>query len=354
LAKQESRGDLKKDKRVMELAGILNRMLVKDPLAKKERLQFRTYLVTPLNERNGLLEWVSNTQGMRPTIEGQQELERRLGIYPAPLRGKDGREEWKEVGSVLAEGEEAFRTKLLPRYPPTLQRWYRQSTVEPSEWFQKRLNFSRSQAIWCMLGYILGLGDRHGENILIDAVSGDLVHVDFDCTFVRGLHLQKPEVVPFRLTSNCVAALGVTGVEGNFRYAMELFMTVVRANRETLASVVYSFISDPFMDWHSIPKHRICPQKTVDEVVNKMNGHVTYDVWRSTETGRKSKDSVVNKLFPGTVSMYPLADKGKVTGEAGRDRGVALDASRQIEQLIQAAMDSKNLSSMYVGWAPHL
>lgn len=32
---------------------------------------------------------------------------------------------------------------------------------------------------------MVGLGDRHGENILIDASSGDIVHVDFSCLFDR-------------------------------------------------------------------------------------------------------------------------------------------------------------------------
>ena len=55
-----------------------------------------------------------------------------------------------------------------------------------------------------MLGYILGLGDRHGENILIEKISGSVVHVDFDCLFGSGLRLAKPELVPFRLTTNCI------------------------------------------------------------------------------------------------------------------------------------------------------
>jgi serine/threonine-protein kinase ATR len=51
-----------------------------------------------------------------------------------------------------------------------------------------------------MVGHIVGLGDRHGENILIDSTTGDCVHVDFSCLFDKGLQLEKPEVVPFRLT----------------------------------------------------------------------------------------------------------------------------------------------------------
>ena len=34
-----------------------------------------------------------------------------------------------------------------------------------------------------MVGYILGLGDRHGENVLFDSTNGDCVHVDFNCLF---------------------------------------------------------------------------------------------------------------------------------------------------------------------------
>lgn len=38
-----------------------------------------------------------------------------------------------------------------------------------------------------MVGYILGLGDRHGENILFDSFTGECVHVDFNCLFNKVL-----------------------------------------------------------------------------------------------------------------------------------------------------------------------
>lgn len=55
-----------------------------------------------------------------------------------------------------------------------------------------------------IVGYILGLGDRHGENILFDSNNGDTVHVDFNCLFNKGEQFEVPEVVPFRLTHNMV------------------------------------------------------------------------------------------------------------------------------------------------------
>jgi serine/threonine-protein kinase ATR len=35
------------------------------------------------------------------------------------------------------------------------------------------------------VGYVLGLGDRHSENILLDATTGAAVHVDFNCLFEK-------------------------------------------------------------------------------------------------------------------------------------------------------------------------
>lgn len=69
-----------------------------------------------------------------------------------------------------------------------------------------------------MVGYILGLGDRHGENILFDSTNGDSVHVDFNCLFNKGEDLMYPEKVPFRLTHNMQAAMGPLGYEGMYRY----------------------------------------------------------------------------------------------------------------------------------------
>ena len=79
-----------------------------------------------------------------------------------------------------------------------------------------------------MLGHIVGLGDRHGENILMDAMTGDVVHVDFSCLFDKGLELEKPEVVPFRLTQNMVDGLGVLGTEGLFRLSCQSSLDLLR------------------------------------------------------------------------------------------------------------------------------
>lgn len=126
------------------------------------------------------------------------------------------------TGSRKAE----LLNRVLSNLPPRLHRWLLARFPEPGAWLAARLSFSRAAAAWSMVGHALGLGDRHGENIMIDATCGEVVHVDFGCLFDRGLTLEVPEMVPFRLTQNVADACGVSGVEGGFRRAAEITLAV--------------------------------------------------------------------------------------------------------------------------------
>ena len=72
-----------------------------------------------------------------------------------------------------------------------------------------RLAYTRTTAVMSMVGYLLGLGDRHGENILFDASNGDTVHVDLNCLFNKGRELKVPEVSPKIQLLNVLAIAGV-------------------------------------------------------------------------------------------------------------------------------------------------
>ena len=66
-----------------------------------------------------------------------------------------------------------------------------------------------------MVGYILGLGDRHPSNIMVKKRSGKIVHIDFgDCFEVAVLREKFPEKVPFRLTRMLQNAMGAAGIHG--------------------------------------------------------------------------------------------------------------------------------------------
>ena len=86
--------------------------------------------------------------------------------------------------------------------------WLRSPDAET--WVERRNNYCNTLACMSMVGYILGLGDRHPSNLMMQQLSGKVVHIDFgDCFEVAMLRDNFPELVPFRLTRLLVRALEV-------------------------------------------------------------------------------------------------------------------------------------------------
>jgi hypothetical protein len=123
------------------------------------------------------------------------------------------------------------------------------ASPSPALWLQTRGTYANSCAVMSVAGWLLGLGDRHLDNILLDVRSGELLHIDYNVCFERGLKLRIAERVPFRMTQNMEAALGPCGVEGQFRRTCERVMTALGASRELLLTLLEAFIYDPLADW---------------------------------------------------------------------------------------------------------
>jgi hypothetical protein len=84
--------------------------------------------------------------------------------------------------------------------------------------------FKRSLAVMSMVGYILGLGDRHPSNLMLDRLSGKILHIDFgDCFEVAMTREKFPEKIPFRLTRMLVNAMEVRKMSKRIRRVSYLF-----------------------------------------------------------------------------------------------------------------------------------
>lgn len=303
--------DLRKDQRLMEFNGVINRALKRDAEASKRRLYIKTYAVTPLSEESGILEWV---EGIKPIRDILLQIYMRKGIRPnyAQIRN-DLNEACKKSPS---DGGKSFLEKVQTQFPACLHEWFTEVYPEPDTWFNARLRYARTAAVMSMTGHVLGLGDRHGENILLQESTGGVFHVDFNCLFDKGATFEKPEVVPFRLTHNMVDAMGPYGYEGPFRRSSELTLGLLRQNKDTLNTILETFLYDPTTDFVGKKKRHTegvpeTPQEILDSVSGKLKGYYKKE-------------------------MVPLSVEGYA------------------DALIRDAVDPWNLCQMYIGWCAFL
>ncbi|KAJ1736119.1 hypothetical protein LPJ61_000169 [Coemansia biformis] len=306
--------DLRKDARLMEFNSMINQLLGADSQTQKRGLHIRTYAVVPLNEECGLIEWVGPTTGIRHVL---LRLYKEHGVTISMAQVKT------ILDNPGPSPEEQFTKKLLPLFPSVMHEWFLQSFPDPVRWLASRTGFTRSAAVMSMVGHILGLGDRHCENILLDESTGDVVHVDFNCLFDKGMTLEKPEKVPFRLTHNMVDSMGITGYEGAFRKTCELTLGLLREHRDTLMSVLESFLHDPLVEWsrRATRSNRAGKEATAGQ---------------PNEQAARCLSNIRKKLQGILQGMSPLSVEG------------------QVDELISEATDPKRLFAMYVGWAAYM
>jgi len=200
LVKQEAKGDLRKDSRVQDLNNVINRIFASrkgssgpNSHRRRLRLQLRTFSVVCLTEDCGILEWVPNTDSLRSVITETYNPQvapnsiHRWGSRITNFADPELRNTFIKCQDVYfsKKGDLDLATKkfdelILKQYLPVMYWWFAQNFSRPQAWFEARTNFTLSTAVWSAVGHIIGLGDRHSENILIDTSSGDCVHVDFD------------------------------------------------------------------------------------------------------------------------------------------------------------------------------
>uniref|UniRef100_A0A0D9WU94 Serine/threonine-protein kinase ATR n=1 Tax=Leersia perrieri TaxID=77586 RepID=A0A0D9WU94_9ORYZ len=304
--------DLRKDSRMMEFNAMINRLLSKVPESRRRKLYIRTFAVVPLTEDCGMVEWVPNTRGLRQIL---QDIYITCGNFDRMKTNPHIKKIYDQLQSKMPD--EMLKSKILPMFPPVFHKWFLTTFSEPAAWFRARAAYAHTTAVWSMVGHIVGLGDRHGENILIDSTTGDCVHVDFSCLFDKGLLLEKPEVVPFRLTQNMVDGLGITGYEGVFVKVCEITLSVLRTHKEALMTVLETFIHDPLVEW--------------------------------TKSHKSSGVEVRNPHAQRAISNITERLQGVVVG-VNAAPSLPLSVEGQARRLIAEAVSHSNLGKMYVWW----
>jgi FKBP12-rapamycin complex-associated protein len=283
--------------------------------------------------------------------------------------------------------------------------WNKSQNAE--DWLERRTNYSRSMAVMSIVGYILGLGDRDPNNILMNQETGKIVHIDFSNCFEVSMKRDTfPEKVPFRLTRMLIRALGITGVEGIFRLTCEKTLLLMKNNRDSLLAILSALVHNPLISFRLLIPLILKKQKKFNDndkslgekelqlfdEIKSINSNETNKTIKKKNKKKRLNDysmkmnnnkKIKEDDFEGkeerqimereqrqifnsfeenedidTDELYKIAQlvlqriSNKLIGMHYKI-GEQLNEKEQVNYLIKEATSIENLASSYLGWRPY-
>lgn len=306
--------DLRQDSIMEQVFDKVQNIFTRDKECSKRGLAIRTYNAVPLGPRSGVIEFVPNSTSFLDAI--------------LPYHAKYDKMKIEKARDIMRQCQNQDKIERLHEYQrieakikPVLHLFFQDYFLTPDKWFDSRVKYTHGVATTSIVGHILGLGDRHCNNILLDKRSGEPIHIDLGVAFDQGKQLAIPETVPFRLTRDVVDGFGVTGVEGAFRKSCQHTMRVLRENRDHIISILDVLRWDPLYSWTLSPIRK----KRLQEEEARLGIQPEQD---GSEAGR---------------AVLAVSDKLIANG---------LSTEAVVRELIQEATSSQNLSLLYFGWCP--
>jgi DNA-dependent protein kinase catalytic subunit len=166
---------LRLDQRIQQLFSVMNEIIRKAGFPGRKPL-LKTYKVIPMTSSVGIIEWVNDTKPLKSVLEGEQtEEEKKTKI--AALHSAWISEGSKEptqgyLNSYSKRSREQTIQHLHDLY--THVRWNLLKTAiyklsaSPEAFLSIRSRFGESLASINVCSYLLGIGDRHLDNFLVD------------------------------------------------------------------------------------------------------------------------------------------------------------------------------------------
>ena len=316
--------DLRQDAIIEQVCEEVSKMLRNHKATRQRDLHIRTYKVIPLTTRSGVIEWVPNSIPIGDWLDPAHSR-----YFPRCLKADQAKKSIKAVEKSSTEERVETYRNVCRQIPPVMRHFFFETFEDPDEWFQKRTAYTRTTAAVSILGWVIGLGDRHCQNILLDTQTGEAVHIDLGIAFEAGRVLPVPELVPFRLSRDIVDAMGITKTEGVFRRCCEFTLDALREDKDSIMTLLNVLRYDPLYSWTISPMRAKRIQQAPDSTEEADNGEEASSRTKEQEGGEANRAlSVVDKKL-----------------------SKALSTAATVNELIQQATDEKNLARLFCGWS---
>ncbi|XP_030325674.1 DNA-dependent protein kinase catalytic subunit isoform X4 [Strigops habroptila] len=368
--------DLRQDQRIEQLFDVMNIILSQDATCRQRNMQLKTYQVIPMTTRLGLIKWLENTCTLKEFLKNSMSEEENIN-YNSKKGPHATYSEWLSKMSGKAQGisryqvmyRNANRTETVKSFrsressvpEDLLRRAFVKMSTSPEAFLSLRSHFASSHALMCISHWILGIGDRHLSNFMINKETGGMVGIDFGYAFGSATQfLPVPELMPFRLTRQFVNLMMPVKEWGLIYSVMVHALRAYRKDPDLLISTMDVFVKEPSLDWKNSEQRQLKKGGTWIKEVNTSEVN-WYPLQKVSYVKRK-----LGGANPATVTCDELRlghEKSPSYNElAAVARGNAdnnirakepedgLSEEAQVRCLIDQATDPNILGRVWEGW----
>uniref|UniRef100_A0A182QR64 Serine/threonine-protein kinase ATM n=1 Tax=Anopheles farauti TaxID=69004 RepID=A0A182QR64_9DIPT len=337
----KGKDDMRQDAVMQQVFGRMNILLRHDRETAHRKLSVRTYKVVPLSQQSGILEWCNHT-----TPIGMWLLAGHAKYRPQDMEPTAARKAFMNNAQTGMTVEKKLRNYLdiCNKIRPVFRHYFFEQYLKPGLWFERQQSYTKSVAVSSMIGYVLGIGDRHVQNILIDKRTGEIIHIDFGIAFEMGKNLPTPETIPFRLTRDIVDGMGINGVEGVFKTSCEKTMEVLRNSHTVISTILEVLLYDPLYSWNVLSNKK-ATRRQQEAFLSDSGDKLAAD------GGDQQMELPMGGDINVTAERTLMQVEKKLQGTED-DKYISVEG--QVQMLIFNATNERNLCQLFAGWQPYL
>uniref|UniRef100_A0A3Q2XVH6 DNA-dependent protein kinase catalytic subunit n=1 Tax=Hippocampus comes TaxID=109280 RepID=A0A3Q2XVH6_HIPCM len=354
--------DLRQDQRIEQLFAVMNILLSHDAACARRGLQLRTYQVIPINTRIGLIEWMENTCTLKEFLAAAmtEEESLRAARYTCP----DIYNKWL---STFSPKKKKIIKHLLSfcflSFSFIFRRAFLKMCNSPEAYLSLRSHFISSHALLCVSHWVLGIGDRHLSNFMINTETGGMIGIDFGHAFGSATQfLAVPELMPFRLTRQFVNLMQPLKESGLIQSVMAHSLRAYRNEPDLLLNTMDVFVKEPSLDWKNFEIKQLKKGGTWTDSVDtkEINWYPLQKVnfARQKLEGTNPATIISEELKLGFEGLPPFQGMQSVAlgtpehNVRAREPSAGLSVEKQVECLLDQATDANVLGRTWAGWEP--